>query len=737
MKIPRIWAGVLACVLSCALSGVASGTTYYVSSSAGDDSKDGLTTATAWKSIAKVNAATFAAGDQILFNRGDSWRESLVPPSSGASGNPIKFDAYGSGEPPTITGSLDLPSASWTLDSGNIWKASITSASFNYILFSGSVWGLKHTTGKSACVAPYDFYFASNVLYVYSVGNPVTYYGSVAAMLMTNSQLIYVNGRSWLQIQHFKLTYFDAYGLRISGASDHITVANVYADGIIPAGTTPHGFYVNASPNPTDINFYNVDAHRNYDGLRFDGAATAIKVENCRAYANRDKGIQDNTGAANYSYCHFYGNGLGVVTSTDFAGGTDGGHNIVAYKAPQVQGFARYPARFTLTVDDPGLVTSEDSYVDSILPAFDARGAQLGIAVVTGYSLSTSLISKFQSWIGAGRDVVSHSWSHQYFNNLNGFTIRYTGTGTAATMSISGNILTTAITGGPGGENLNLNLANGSYDTMSELVATINGRGVYTATQDANCQGAVHTITLADASAVNIMSTYTALLQKDRLIPDELSASKAWMTANLTGLPSTRVYVYPGGFEDSQTQGWAVAAGYAGARGAFTMDLGTKDVYGRGVNVQNITSFGANPSLQGLSASDMDARMAMLVFKSSAWGAPYGLFWHLNEMSATEVGNLLDGLINHGAMIMTNTQLVSWLSGQSLVAGTSTYVSPATGPDPDFRPTAASPTVNAGADLGSEFKYDVLGMDQSWMGSGWEMGAYALVPSSPYVVVVR
>lgn len=163
MNIPRIWAGVLACVFATC----ASATTYYVSASAGDDSKDGLTTATAWKSIAKVNAATFAAGDQVLFNRGDIWRESLIVPSSGASGNPIKFDAYGSGEAPTITGSLDLPSASWTLDSGNIWKASITSTSFNYILFSGSVWGLKHTNGKSACVAPYDFYFASNALYVY------------------------------------------------------------------------------------------------------------------------------------------------------------------------------------------------------------------------------------------------------------------------------------------------------------------------------------------------------------------------------------------------------------------------------------------------------------------------------------------------------------------------------------------------------------------------------------------
>jgi hypothetical protein len=182
MKMPRILAGALVCVLV----GLASASTYYVDATSGNDSNDGQSVSTAWKTIAKVNAASFAPGDQILFKRGEVWRESLVPPSSGASGNTIKFDAYGSGEAPTITGYLDLPTASWSLDSGNIWKASVTSTSFNYILFRGSVWGLKHTTGKSSCVAPYDFYFASNVLYVYATANPATYYGSVAAMLMTN-----------------------------------------------------------------------------------------------------------------------------------------------------------------------------------------------------------------------------------------------------------------------------------------------------------------------------------------------------------------------------------------------------------------------------------------------------------------------------------------------------------------------------------------------------------------------
>jgi len=731
MKSPR-W---LAVAAWCLLTTGAWATTYYVDATGGDDTKDGQSSATAWKTIAKVNGSTFAAGDQILFKRGEVWRESLVPPSSGGSGNPIVFDAYGAGDAPTITGYQDLPAASWTLDSGNIWKASISASSFNYILFSGSLWGLKHTTGKSACVAPYDFYFSSNVLYVYSAGNPATYYGSVAAMLMTNSQLIYVNGKSWLQFQHLRLSYFDAYGFRVGGASDHITVANMEAQGMIPAGALPHGFYVNASPSPTDVNFYNVEAHRNFDGFRFDGSATGITLKNCKAYANRDRGMQDNTNAANYSYCHFYANGLAQLTSTDTAGGVDGGNNITGYVWPAVTGFQRYPARITLTIDDPGLVSGEDAYVDSMLPVFDARSLKLSVAVVAGYA--TSILPKIQSWFNDGQDINAHSWSHQYYTNTNAFTIQYTGTGTAATLTISGNTLSTTVTGGPGGENLSLNLSNASYDSISELVATINGRGVYTAVQDANCQGAVHSIALADVAGQAIKAApYTALLQKDRLIPDEMASSKSWLQSNVSGLTTEKTYVYPDGMEDSQTQGWAVSAGYEGARGGLSMNTGVKEVYAMGVNIQDITSLSIS-GLHNQTQAQIANQIQAAVFKASVWGVPYGFFYHNQELTTSEVGNVLDALTQNGAMVMTNTQLMDWLHGQSNVAGTTTYISAATGADANFRPTAGSPVVNAGANLGTSYKYDLLGVDQTWMGSGWEMGAYALVPPSTYLVVVH
>ena len=86
-------------------------TIYYVKND-GDDDKSGTSDDNAWKTIAKVNASSFTAGDSIKFNKGDTWREQLVPPSSGSSGSPITFSYYGTGNAPIIKGS-DLVTG-WT-----------------------------------------------------------------------------------------------------------------------------------------------------------------------------------------------------------------------------------------------------------------------------------------------------------------------------------------------------------------------------------------------------------------------------------------------------------------------------------------------------------------------------------------------------------------------------------------------------------------------------------------------
>jgi hypothetical protein len=88
------------------------GAIYYVDCNADGDAGAGTGTgaAVAWKTIAKVNASSFSAGDSVLFNKGCTWREQLTVPSSGSAGNPITFGAYGSGADPIIKGSSAMGS---------------------------------------------------------------------------------------------------------------------------------------------------------------------------------------------------------------------------------------------------------------------------------------------------------------------------------------------------------------------------------------------------------------------------------------------------------------------------------------------------------------------------------------------------------------------------------------------------------------------------------------------------
>jgi hypothetical protein len=243
-------------------SSLASATTYYVSSSTGNDANSGTSLSTAWQTIAHVNARTFQPGDSILFKRGDVWNESLVPPSSGSSGSPIAFDAYGTGAPPNLTGHYTVPATAWVPVTGNAWKAPVPSTytTINFCLF-GSIWGQKVTAASSNLTAQRNFYFANGYVYVFSVGNPATYYNEpIVPMALSNLPVININAQSWLTFQHFLVNWFDQYGVYVQGTSDHLVFANMEADSMIPQGTQPLGFYVDESaPGPGDIKIYNAE----------------------------------------------------------------------------------------------------------------------------------------------------------------------------------------------------------------------------------------------------------------------------------------------------------------------------------------------------------------------------------------------------------------------------------------------------------------------------------------------
>jgi hypothetical protein len=125
---------------------VCSGTNYYVKNG-GSDLADGLSDGNAWETITKVNAVwvakSFAPGDSILFNRGDTFYGGLVAGEDGTSGNYISIGSYGSGANPIITGFTTL--SDWTDEGGHVFSCSLNCG---FVLNNVTVDGVQKEVGR-------------------------------------------------------------------------------------------------------------------------------------------------------------------------------------------------------------------------------------------------------------------------------------------------------------------------------------------------------------------------------------------------------------------------------------------------------------------------------------------------------------------------------------------------------------------------------------------------------------
>jgi hypothetical protein len=77
------------------LSPLAHAATYYVDCNAGNDGNAGTSSSAAWKTLTPVNAKVFAPGDSLLLIMGCTWTGTLQPGGSGANGNTITINEYG------------------------------------------------------------------------------------------------------------------------------------------------------------------------------------------------------------------------------------------------------------------------------------------------------------------------------------------------------------------------------------------------------------------------------------------------------------------------------------------------------------------------------------------------------------------------------------------------------------------------------------------------------------------
>ncbi len=112
-------------LLLCFLTFAVFATKYYVSNS-GNDTNDGLSEQTPWKSLEKVQSesSTFVAGDIIAFKGGDNFNGKLVFNNmNGQSGLPIIISSYGLGQA-TINGTSYISGLS--NEGGGIWSVNTT-----------------------------------------------------------------------------------------------------------------------------------------------------------------------------------------------------------------------------------------------------------------------------------------------------------------------------------------------------------------------------------------------------------------------------------------------------------------------------------------------------------------------------------------------------------------------------------------------------------------------------------
>jgi len=186
--------------------------TYFVKNG-GNDALDGLSDATAWETVAKVNGRTFSAGQSVGFKRGDTWREALILTSSGAAGNPITFTSYGAGDKPKLLGSIDMSSsANWAVSSGNVWRWAVSSGSTEICALHFDGTELQSTRKTSSTMTTQgDFYWSGGYTYLYSSSNPGTYYSGIeASKYIVGVQL---GTRDYVTVKNLDLRYWGQHGM--------------------------------------------------------------------------------------------------------------------------------------------------------------------------------------------------------------------------------------------------------------------------------------------------------------------------------------------------------------------------------------------------------------------------------------------------------------------------------------------------------------------------------------------
>jgi len=248
----------------------------------GSDSNDGLTDGNAFLTIAKCSStAVTGSADICNINRGDVFRE-VISGKAGTSGNQTIYQDYGSGAKPLILGSaLNYSSTgSWTDLGSNIWSAASSIDVGNLIFNSEASTGTKVATEVELTTQGYFWWDdPNNVVKVYSVGNPGTFYTHIEVARNANN----IGSGSYVTFKNLDVRYAGAHGIDFNSKTsvNGYGVDFSFIGGSYLTGTVRYGNAIQVYNSNSDCIWEAGTISQVYDaGFTVQGTSSSMVVSN-------------------------------------------------------------------------------------------------------------------------------------------------------------------------------------------------------------------------------------------------------------------------------------------------------------------------------------------------------------------------------------------------------------------------------------------------------------------------
>lgn len=215
---------------------------YYVDATHGKDANSGRDPFNAWKTIAQVNAAAFAPGTLVLFKRGEVWHDTLIISSSGRTGAPVTYGAYGTGPDPVIAASREI--VNWTgpaATTGGVWTSMIGGTDPGLVALGG-VAGTRETSlvGLDR-VGEWYHDAAGGTLSVYSQGKPDIAYGVRGVEIPDKKLAVSLNSKNNVVLADLQMVHSRDVGVMVGWQARNVTLRNVTVADNVGSGIAVNG----------------------------------------------------------------------------------------------------------------------------------------------------------------------------------------------------------------------------------------------------------------------------------------------------------------------------------------------------------------------------------------------------------------------------------------------------------------------------------------------------------------